>query len=139
MGSLSMWTEGITLTLVFVAVFTVAVVSLNVSYDKDYNTGLASESTEQMLIDYQESAQKDVRGGEVEFTSDNGLTFKQAYHLLLGAVDMIWNFITGGFIEELFGKFGLGAPGMILAVALRGIWFLSLVFALVYIAFGVEP
>lgn len=139
MGNLSMWSEGILLTLVFLSCLTIAIAGLNVMYGKDYSVGLSDNSTESLFITYQDSAAENIRGGEVTFDSTDGISLKSGYDLVVDAIEAIWNFITGGFIETLSTYFNLGAPMMLLAKTLRVIWFLSLVFGLIYLAWKVEP
>ena len=139
MGNLSMWNEGILLTLAFISCLSIVIVGLNGMYNKDYSLGLSDNNTESLFITYQESAQENIRGGEVTFDSTNGISLKSGYDLVVDAVEAIWNFITGGFIETLASYFNLGAPMMLLAKALRIIWFLSLVFGIIYLVWKVEP
>lgn len=139
MGTLSMWSEGIILSLVFLSIFGIAIGGMNLLYGKDYSVGLSDNSTEQLFITYQDSSQTNLRGGEVTFDASQGISLKSGWNLVIDATNVIWNFLTGGFIEKLFSYFGLGAPGMLIAFAFRTIWFLSLVFGLIYLIWKVSP
>jgi len=138
MGTLSMWSEGIILSLVFLSVLGLAIAGMNLMYSKNYSVGLSDSSTEQLFITYQDSAQTNLRGGEVTFDASQGISLKSGWDLVIDATNVIWNFLTGGFLEKLIEMFSLGAPGVLLARALRIIWFLSLVFGLIYLIWKVK-
>jgi len=138
MSNISGWTEGILLTLAFVTVLGVVVLSLNGMYDKNYSVGLQDNTTENLFIEYQDTASEQIKGGEVEFDASQGITLKSSYGLAKDAIGIVWSFITGGFIENAVGYWNLGASGLILAKSLRILWFLSLVFALLYALFKIK-
>lgn len=138
MGNPSGWTEGILLSLVFVAVIGIIIGSMNSWYGQSYSLGLSDNETEQLFIDYQDSSEQKIQGGEVEFDASQGVTLKSSYGLVTDILSVIWNFLTGGWIESLFSLLGAGASGMALARALRILYFLSLVFALLYALFKIK-
>lgn len=138
MGNVSGWTEGILLTFAFIAVLTIVIGSMNLTYDENYNVGFTSgNDTEQLFINYQDTAEQQIKGGEVEFDAEQGLSLKNSYGLTTDAISIVWSFLSGGFIEEAVNSWGLGESGTALARAIRIIWFLSLVFALLYALFKV--
>lgn len=139
MGNVSGWTEGILLTLAFVAVLGVVVAGFNLMYDKNYSLGLTDDSgAEQLFVEYQSTAEQQIKGGEVEFDATQGITLKSSYGITKDAINIVWTFISGGFIEKLAQMWGVGESGMILARAIRIIYFLSLVFALLYALFKIK-
>lgn len=139
MGNVSGWTEGILFTLAFVAILGVVVASFNLLYDKDHDLGLTDNSgAEQLFIEYQDSAETQIQGGEVEFNADEGITLKSSYGITKDAINIVWTFISGGFIETLAENWGAGESGMLFARAIRIIWFLSLVFSLLYALFKIK-
>lgn len=138
MSNISGWTEGIILTLAFLAVLTIVVADMNVKYDKNYDIGINSgNTTEQLFIQYQNTSQTQIQGGEVEFDAVNGISLKSSYGLTKDAISIVWGFLSGGFIEDIINKWNLGEAGTILAVSIRILWFLSLVFALLYALFKI--
>lgn len=138
MANISGWTEGILLTLAFVAALSVVIVSLNLQYGQDHSLGFSDTATEQLFIDYQDTAEQQIKGGEVEFDAQQGISLKSSYGLATDAINIVWVFLSGGFIEESINAWGLGAAGSILAKTIRIIWFLSLVFALLYALFKIK-
>jgi hypothetical protein len=138
MTNVSSWTEGILLTLAFIAVLGVVVGGFNVMYDKDYDVGISNgNDTSQLFIEYEDTAQQQIGGGDVDFDAQQGITLKSSYGLTKDAINIIWSFFSGGFIEDIVGKLNLGEAGTILATAIRILWFLSLVFALLYALFKI--
>lgn len=137
MGVVSGWVEGILLSLAFIGVFGIVIVSLNGIYDKDYSLGLSDNSTEQLFVRYQNTSQQQLEGGEVEFDAQQGITLKTSYDMAKDVISIIWTFLTGGWIEKVAYMTGLGEPIMLLARFFRIIWFLSLIFGMLYALFKV--
>lgn len=138
MGSVSGWTEGILLTLSFLAIFGIVIGAMNIQYNKHYSAGLTDSSgSEQLFIDYQSTAENQIQGGDVVFDADTGITLKNSYGLAKDAISISWGFISGGFIEKLANAWGVGESGLLIARFLRILYFLSLVFALLYALFKV--
>jgi len=136
MASVSGWTEGIILSLVFVAVLTVVIASFNLMYNKDYSLPFSDSSgAEQSFITYQDTAQTQIEGGEVAFDASQGITLKSSWGLAKDAVGITWNFISGGWIETIISSWNTGEAGVLLGRGLRILYFLSLVFALLYALF----
>jgi len=138
MGNISGWTEGILLTLAFIGVLSVVFAGFNVMYNKNHGLGIADNTTEQLFIDYQDTAEQQIKGGDVEFDADQGITLKSSYGLAKDAINIIWTFLSGGFIEKVASAWNVGEGGLIFARAIRIIWFLSLVFALLYALFKIK-
>lgn len=139
MGNISGWTEGIILTVAFIAVLGVVIAAFNLLYNQNYDLGLSDDSNAtQLFITYQDTANDKISGGDVEFDSDQGITLKDSYGLAKDAINVVWLFFGGGFIEKLASSWNVGEGGMILAKALRVIYFLSLVFALLYALFKIK-
>lgn len=139
MSNVTGWTEGILLMLAFLTVFGIVVAGFNTQYGKNYNVGLTDESNaEQLFIEYQDTAEQQIKGGDVEFDADQGITLKSSYGITKDAINIVWTFISGGFIEQLAELWGVGQAGMVLAKAIRIIYFLSLVSALLYALFKIK-
>lgn len=131
------WVEGILLSLTALAVLTIIISSFNVLYNKNYDLGLSDNETETKFIEYQETSQTGLEGGEVSFDSDQGITLKNSYGIAIDAVKITWDFISGGWIENIINKWNTGESGTALAKAIRIIYFLSLVFGILYALFKV--
>lgn len=137
MATISGWSEAILLCIAFIAIFGIIISSMNHDYNQNYNVGLSTNSSEAAFIEYQSTAQTQVQGGEVDFNAQNGITLKSSYGLAKDAINIVWQFIGGGWIETLASYWNVGEAGMLLAKALRIIYFLSAVFALLYALFKV--
>jgi len=138
MGKVMGWTEGILLSLVFLSVLTLAVGNFNALYSKHYVLPFSDSSgSEQAFINYQDTSETNIQGGEVAFDAQQGITLKSSWGLAKDVVGIIWNFITGGWIGQIVSAWDLGDAGIALANGLRVLYFLSLVFALLYALFKV--
>lgn len=137
MGNISGWTEGILLTLAFVAILGIVIAGFNILYNQNNSLGITDNTTEQLFINYQDTAEKQLKGGEVAFDAQQGISLKNSYGLATDAITIAWSFLSGGFIEKAASMWNAGDSGMLLARAIRIIWFLSLVFALLYALFKV--
>lgn len=138
MGTVSGWTEGIILSLVFVTVLTLVVVNFNMLYSKNNVLPFSDASGSQNLfINYQDTAQQNIQGGDVQFDAQQGITLKSSWGLAKDAVSITWSFLSGGWIEQTVNAWGIGESGTALAKGLRILYFLSLVFALLYALFKV--
>lgn len=138
MGTIANWTEGIILSLVFLTVLTLIVGNFNLLFSKNNVLPFQDNSgSEQLFIRYQDTAQENIQGGEVEFDANQGITLKSSYGLAKDAIKITWAFISGGWIEQTVQAWNIGQAGTALAKGLRIIYFLSLVFALLYALFKV--
>jgi hypothetical protein len=137
MGALSGWTEGILLSITFVLVITLAIAGFNGLYGKSYSSGLVDNSTMNSFKSFANSSQSDIHDGTVLTGSVFGVNIAQSYKLLTGAVDLIWTFISGGWINNIANMLLLGEAGKDLATVFQVIWILSILFALLYIFFKV--
>jgi hypothetical protein len=137
MGTLSGWSEAILLSLLFVALLGFAVIDLNRIYSQNYGLGFGDNSTESMFLEYTESSQSNIEGGEASLQSNQGITLKNSYAILKDAVKLMWSFITGGWIEHVVNMLNLGEAGVALSKTLRVLFVLSLIFAVLYALFKV--
>lgn len=138
MGSVSSWTEGIILSLVFVTILTLVVANFNLLYNQNHALPFRDNSgSQQLFINYQDTAQQNIQGGEVAFDAQQGITLKSSWGLAKDAVGITWGFLSGGWIEQTVNSWGLGESGTVLAIGLRILYFLSLVFALLFALFKV--
>lgn len=137
MGNVSGWTEGIILSLVALTIMTLIIVDMNANYNKDYSLGLSDNTTEALFVRYQGTAEQQIKGGDVQLTEAQGITLKSSFALVKDSINIVWIFVSGGWIEKTAEMWNVGESGMVLAKGLRIIYFLSLVFALLYGLFKV--
>jgi len=139
MGNISGWTEGILFVLAFMAVLGIVIASFNGLYGKSNDLGLVDNSdSESLFIEFQDTSEQQIKGGDVEFDATQGITLKSSYGITKDAINIVWTFVSGGFIEQLAQTWGIGESGMIFAKFIRILYFLSLVFALLYALFKVK-
>jgi hypothetical protein len=134
-GSLSLWNEGILLSILAVMMIGVAVAGFNSWYGEDHQVGLGTETTMNEFIDYQDTLSEEIKGGEADFDSSAGLTLKSSWGILKSIVTIMWNFITGGWIETLILYMKLP---LAVAVIFRVLWFLAFGYIILKILFKVN-
>ena len=139
MASLQGWSEGILLSLLFAFVITGVVVEMNGLYDKEYTVPFSDDSNSQTLfIEYQDNSKTQIDGGEVLLDASQGITLKSSWGLIKDVVSIMWRFLNGGWIENTISyMYPLGIFGSALAVTLRVLWVISIVFSILYLLFKV--
>jgi len=132
--SISGWVEGIALIILFMGLFGAVISNMNIHYGQDYQIGLGNQinGTRSALIGYQDTASSEITGGEAEFTTSQGLTLKSSWSILKSIGSVLWDFITGGFIETIVGWMHLN---MEVAIILRVLYFISVIFAVITVLF----
>jgi len=135
-SSLSGWTEGILLIILFIMMFGIVIGGFNSMYSKSYTTGLGVNETKMEFIEAQDTLQSELDTGEVDYNSVYGLNLKSSWAMIKAVLNIVWNFITGGFIETICMWMHLPAE---VALIFRMLYFLSLIFFIMYIIFKVKP
>lgn len=138
MASMEGFTEGAILSFLFLALLTIVIGSMNNAYDKSYDIGLSDSSgSEQELIGYIDTSQTQIQGGEAEFDAQQGITVKSSWGLVKGGSSILFNFLSGGFIEKLVNAWHLGLAGAIFAKTFRILYSLAMAYAMLYVLFKV--
>ena len=138
MGNMSGLTEGIIVSLIFVVLFTAVIANLNTTYDEDYNVGLSTDALDD-FNSYAGNAHEQT-GGEVESTNQ-GLTLVSSWKMAKGLYSTLWSFFNGSWINTIIIdmlKIG-GSAGYILALTLRTLFLLTLLFAIIKLFFKIKP
>lgn len=138
MASISSWTEAIIFSLMFVAIGVVVIGGFNSIYGQSYDLGFNDNSgSQELLLNYQDTAQQQIEGGEVQFDAASGIQLKTSWGLLKDIGTIIWKFVSGGWIEQVINSWNLGQAGTILAFFLRILFFISVLFSFLYTLFKV--
>ncbi len=128
--------RGILLSLGFIVILSIVVGSFNLMYDQDYSIGLNDNSTEQKFITYMSTSEQQIKGGEVSQDQES-ITLKGSYGLMTDAISIVWDFLSGGFIEDVVSQMNLGESGVVIGRIVRILYFLSLVFAVLFAVFKI--
>ncbi len=134
--SLGGWIEVILFSILFVAVFAIVIGGMNNRYGKDYQVGIGANTTESALINYQGTLESQTKEGEATFTSTEGLTLKSSWGMIKNIVTIVWDFLTGGWIETIVIYMKLP---LIVALIFRVLYFISIGLILLTILFKVKP
>lgn len=138
-SSLTGWAETILFSLGFLAVFGIVIAAFNGLYGKTNVVPLVDTATESAFTDYISNSTNSIDEGEVLFTQQDGIALKTSYSIIKGILNIVWNFISGGWIEQLASLLQLGEAALILARILRIIYFISVILILIYVIFKVVP
>ena len=137
-GVISGWTEGILFSLAFVLILSLVITNFNGLYGEDNQIGLGTNTTASAFINYQDTSGQQITGGEVDFDSSSGITLRSSWGVVKNIFSIVSNFLTGGWIEDIFAMTNLGEAGQIWAKYLRIIYVISLILAILYILFKVK-
>jgi len=134
--TLSGWTEGIIFSLIFVLALVVVMVEMNNKYSKNYDPsfGMAVNTTYSNLAGYQGDLANLTNEGISSTTGQFSLS--SSWQLIKTGANIIWSFLTGGWIEQACVNIGLPA---FVAILLRMLYFVSIGYALVKIIMRVKP
>lgn len=105
MASLQGWAEVALFSLLFVLMFTAMAVEMNIKYDKsnDGSFGLVTNKTLTEYTDYQSTLQSSIKSGEAETNTLTGISLTTTWSMVKAGIDVVWSFITGGWIEQIGG------------------------------------
>lgn len=138
MPSAEEFIEAVLLSVVFLVCFGITVANFNSIYPSNYTVEFEDSSdATQRFIDYQEQAQTQIQGSEVQFDAEQGITVKSSWGLAKDAIFITWDFLNGGWIENVINAWNIGEAGTALALGLRSLYVIALIFALLYILFKV--
>lgn len=137
MAALNNWTIGILFSVAFLSIFGIIIAAINADYNKDLQLPFTDNTTTTLFVEYSANAQTQVEGSNVELSQTYGITLKAAYGILKDLMNVIWNFISGGWIENIINLLNLGTAGTIIATVLRILFFISVLIALLYGIFKV--
>ena len=135
--SMTGWTEGILLSVLLVAVLGIVISGMNTMYSENHQVGLGVNTTQNAFADYQGTLESEISGGEADFTGASGMTLKSSWGIVKSGMDIIWAFMTGGWIETITTDY-MKLPEEV-GVYVRILYFLSLGFIILKILFKVKP
>lgn len=132
------WSEGIIIAVLFVIIFGVIIAGMNGLYSKEHTiVGLETGGIEDALESYQEGVEEKYRGGEASFLAQVGLTLKTSWDIIFSTMNLIWRFLTGGWIETITTDY-MKLP-VAVGLFFRMLYFLSVGFIVLKILFKVKP
>jgi len=137
--SLSGWTEVALLSTLFLLLIVAVIAEFNVNYDGNYDGtfGLSTQvaSTETGISEYQDTLQQNVKQGESTSSSD-GISLSTTWNIISSGANLMWTFLTGGFIEQIAGAIRLP---IIVGRFLRILFVLSIGFIILKLILKIKP
>ena len=79
MASVSGWAEGILFSLLFLSLFGLVVAGFNLQYGRNYSLGVSDNTTQTKFIRYMNTSETQIKGGEVAFDAQQGISLKSSY------------------------------------------------------------
>lgn len=141
MASLSTWAETGVFVILFLLVFGIIVVNMNVSYNQNNDPTLGMQGVSKSFgnwSSYQATIQTGMQG-EATTSAFTGISLGTAWDMLKGGLNIAFSFVTGGWIEWGVNLLQLGPAGTYLAGALRLLFVLSLGFILLRLVLKINP
>lgn len=139
MSNISGWTEGIIFSIAFVVTFALVIGGLNSELGRTFEVPIADNHTMDSFVSYMNTSKSQIDTGEAKFDATQGVTVKSSWSIAKGVLDILWNFFSGGWIENTAELLNLGEGMLAFAKILRIIYFISVIFAVIYIFFKVVP
>jgi hypothetical protein len=134
-GAMGDLTESVIFVFILVIFATVVIASFNSRYSQSYNLGLDTSGLEEFNR-YATSGDSQVREGEASLTSD-GLSLTSSWALVKGLYLVLWSFFNGSFINVIIIDMLQieGTAGATLALTLRALFLITLIFAIIKLFF----
>lgn len=133
--SFSGWMEAIVFSVLLVLMLGLVFAEMNTIHDEEYNLGLGTDSVITEITGLQEALQTKTDTGEVSFVTAVGMTLTSSWDIITSIMTVLWNFLTGSWVETIAGYMRL--PPMV-GILFRALYFLSIGFVLLKILFKVR-
>jgi hypothetical protein len=137
--SLSGYVEVALMTTLFMLLFIGLIAEFNVKIGKTYDGtfGLSSSlaSTQSDLEGYQATLEKSVKEGQSSSTG-LGISLSTTWGIISSGATIMWNFLTGGFIETIGGMLRLPTA---VSQILRVLFVLSIGFIILKLVLRIKP
>jgi len=139
-ASFSSWTEAIVGTVIFLMIAGgIILFQFTEIYgtptDTDTSFGLTTNTTLTALTNLQDSMKSVTQNGTAT-SSSAGISVLDSWALVKGTGSLVWDFVTGGWIEKVIVMMQLPA---LLGTGLRILYFISIGFIILRILFKVQP
>ena len=139
-ASLSGWSEASLFLILFMSLMAIVIVNMNAYYSQnnDPTFGIATNSTQSDLTDYQDTLKQSINSGTAS-SSALGFSVSTTWNVISTGIGYMWSFLTGGWIERSVGLLHMGEAGTALAVILRIIYILSVGFIFLKLVLRIKP
>ncbi len=141
MATLENWTSVIAVAVLFVILFGAAIATMNGLYSQNHAiAGLETDGFQSAFENYQESMESKLKGGDASLTSAVGLTVSTSWDVIVSTFNLLGNFISGGWIRTIIIDYMHmdGTGGVALAFFLRGLFLLSIGYAILKVLFKIK-
>jgi len=138
--SLSGWAETALVVTLFILLFVGIIAEMNTKYgqniDGTFGLNSLANTTQSQLSSYQDTIQEGANQGTSASTG-TGISLSTTWSIIQGGSEIIWNFMTGGWIEQI--STGLLHLNPIVGAILRIIFVLSIGFVILRLVLKLKP
>lgn len=134
-NNMAAWTEGIIVALIFVVAATIVLSNFNTNTGTNNSIGLSTSALDD-FNNLADSSNNQINQGQTSLTS-LGLTLLSSWALAKGIFGVLWSFFNGQWINYIIiNMLQIANPlGAVLAITLRVLFLLSLIFAVIKLFF----
>jgi len=137
--SMGGWAEVALFTTLFMLLIISLIAFMNVTYDKNHDGtfGLSDSIsiTQNELSNYQDTLQQSVKQGQATSSGD-GISLSTTWSIITSGMNIMWTFLTGGFIEQIVGLMRFPTA---VGTILRILYVLSIGFILIKLILKIKP
>lgn len=139
-ASLSGWSEAAIGILLILSCITIIIVSMNIKYGKteDPFFGMSSNSTKSQLDNYQTKLSTATEG-DPSTSALSTVNVASSWGIVMAGVNIMFDFITGQWVQNAIRLLPLGDAGEPLGWALRLLFIFSIGYIIIKILFKVKP
>lgn len=131
-GTFSAWIELIIMAILFVGSIAIIGSSMNNYYGKNYDLtyGLQTNETQNAIVSLQEDVVNSTSSGQSSMTDFGIYKLATLPHIMLVATSLLWDFVSGSFINTLVGMMSLGEYANLVIVLIKILYWLAIAFIL---------
>jgi len=135
------WIEVLVMIILFVGALAIIGGQMNNLYNqnKDLTYGLQTNETQTALNNLQGNFVNSTSEGQSSMTDFGIFKLTTLPFLVLSTTSLLWNFISGNFINILVGMMGLGEFTGIVIILIKILYYLAISFILIKLILKVIP
>jgi hypothetical protein len=140
-GTFGSWIETLLIVILFVGTITIIGVNMNQLYGKDHDLsyGIVTNDTLQKMKGFQGNMVNNTQSGQSSVTDFGIIKLTTIPSIINFALTMIWEFVSGGFINRLVELMNLGSYASTVIIVFKLLYFITIGFIFVRLILRVNP
>jgi len=127
------WISGIVFSMLFVILFVIVVVNMNLKYGENYSVeGLDTSILQSRFEEMQSGLGSKLENGTADTSASDGISFSNSWSMILSSFSFIRYFLTGSWIMTITSYLKL--PSVVGSV-LMGLYYITIIFIIMRIIF----